>query len=512
MSVYYREMISNSGIRPEGRPRNFDHRVDLRPASLPFLMMPTLERDWDDHLKFLRENNPALFSDDRRTRLQAEKELRQAQAIEGAHFVDALYGQGTRYEIKHAMEEELMPRAERVEVERALADYILDVAASHPLENVLDNLTGLAYSLRFCHHSGCLGLRPGGERVIAWDHKCEKVRLCPHESREETQRIAEIYIPAIREELERDPALRIYYAVANPRHVPEGKLKEGKQKLFARTRDWLRDERVACPLVWNDNKNAWHHTKPFSMATAVQGALVVQEDPRSLNGNWNVHQNCLLIVKGQFPYALAWQMWGEKEHVNFQEIKKDDLMGAVLEIVKYSTRTVPEKSQGKAAKYESKAPAMTEWPHAAWLEWWAAQQGFRRTRSYGVIYAVERRRWNACTAQERFDKFFRQAQLRGHDLPVDYVYQDWCSLPEKDRAILRDVMRKPEIFSLDDVLWCGRVDYMDELRGYWIDLSAPYLNKWVALLPGDNFSNFPVKNNFETGPPPDAWRECQRVH
>lgn len=64
-------------------------------------------------------------------------------------------------------------------------------------------------------------------------------------------------------------------------------------------------------------------------------------------------------------------------NVHFEQVDPNHLTRAILEVVKYSTRTVPEKSATKAPG--TQAPAMTEWPGHLWREWWQAQQGFRRT-------------------------------------------------------------------------------------------------------------------------------------
>ena len=85
-------------------------------------------------------------------------------------------------------------------------------------------------------------------------------------------------------------------------------------------------------------------------------------------------------------------MWGANLHI--RPVNPGNLTRTVLELVKYATQPVPTKSAEKRVRRTSDAPAMTEWPAEQWIEWWRAQQRFRRTRSYGCLYALDETRWD----------------------------------------------------------------------------------------------------------------------
>jgi hypothetical protein len=76
--------------------------------------------------------------------------------------------------------------------------------------------------------------------------------------------------------------------------------------------------------------------------------------------------------------------WGAGVHI--EQIKPEGLHRSLLELCKYQVQAITTKS-GNAA--HASAPGMIDWDPQHWLEWWHANQGFRRTRSYGVLFNVE---------------------------------------------------------------------------------------------------------------------------
>jgi len=320
-------------------------------------------------------------------------------------------------EIRDGLETQCENYSRRRAAERTLADYI---------EGIEDPLGGfrlpqIVEKLRTCRCRGPIGIKPGGGHVIAWEHKCGLVRLCPDESREETMRLAEKYVPAMGAFLNEHPTHRAFYAVLTDHNFPAGRLAYGKKHFFER----FKALRAELP--------------------EVRGALVVQEDPLSASGEWNIHLNVILLVRGRFDYEKVRRLWGANVHL--QQLKGKDLVRTLLEVVKYSAQIVPTKSDEKAARHATAAPAMTEWPHARWLEWWAAQRRTRRVRSYGALYKVP--------------------------------------APEKKYS------------DMDGVRWVGAVDFDTATLAYRVD-----------LIPGDNFSAISRQSdNFRpydqaTGPPP----------
>ena len=300
---------------------------------------------------------------------------------------------------------DLEDRAARRVAEQALADYIRNVAEAEPGAAHLYGLDELAESLETCRTSGVAGQTVDGALRIAWDHKCGQVRLCPDESRTETQRVAERYVTAMKRwHQERPGRRRIIYAVFTCPNFEPGRLAHGKRFTLARFRDWMRHEYAACPVTWRtwaeDNGDGTRTIRRAPIRTrkrkipalpAIKGAMVIQEDPLSARDDWNVHLNAFLLIEGRFDYAEARALWGW--NVEFRELDASEpgaLSRAALEAVKYSAQIVPTKSAEKRARHGSDAPAMVEWPAARWVEWWGAGKGFRRLRSYGALYRLER--------------------------------------------------------------------------------------------------------------------------
>lgn len=266
------------------------------------------------------------------------------------------------------LEDELESWSERRRVERRLADYIAGIPDPHDLHGLAD----LADRLRACRCRGPVGISPQGRRVIAWDHKCRVVRLCPDEARAESMRVAEKYIPNIQRQLQAHPKRRAWYGVLTLPDARPGRLARMKRAIWAKFKRWLK-------------------TMP-----QVVGALAVLEDPLSHDGDWHVHLNVILLTHGQWSFKQAQEAWGYWVKFNKRPLDPDRLVPTLLELVKYSAMAVSEKSDEKATrrpegrcgtgKADRPAPGMTEWDHALWLEWWAAQQRHRRTRSYGLLY------------------------------------------------------------------------------------------------------------------------------
>ncbi|OWP47354.1 hypothetical protein, partial [Pseudomonas nitroreducens] len=125
------------------------------------------------------------------------------------------------------------------------------------------------------------------------------------------------------------------------------------------------------------------HTKSTQKKVGkIAGVLAVQEDPLSALGTWNGHLNLIILVEGPFDYAAFRAEWGF--NVEIKEIPLKHLASAFLEVCKYQAKAVSmgDKKDG------SNQPGMVEWEPALWLEWWRANTGFRRTRSYGVLFGV----------------------------------------------------------------------------------------------------------------------------
>ena len=224
--------------------------------------------------------------------------------------------------------------------------------------------------LRDARKTGTWGTRPNGDVVTIWDDKSGLLRLDPDEAREETQRLAERYIPALMKAAKEGAG--IHYAVFTLPNFDPGKLAKGQKDIYRKFSNMLRKQL--------DKKKLFPE---------ILGALGVVEAPLAADGSWNVHLNVLLLTRRQFEPGLykklreAWY-W----NVELKPVKADvgDLGGTFNELIKYATRPVPEKSADKASDGSTRAPAMTEWPVDRFTEWYAAQYRYRRTRSYGDLY------------------------------------------------------------------------------------------------------------------------------
>lgn len=393
-----------------------------------------------------------------------------------------LLSQCELYEFEDRMNDIAGDYQKRRELENELADYIADVAA---VANRPD-LFSISDRLANCRKTGTVGVKPDGGHIIAWDAKCGLVRLCPDESREETQRIDKFYRPEILNFKTKTYSHRLFYAVFTAENYAPGELLKGKKELFEKYKEFIKQTNQD-----KDNKK-------------ILSSLVIQEDPLSAGLDWNVHLNALLLVNGEFDYQAMRERWGGNVH--FQEIKQENdkplektISNSIRELIKYSSLIVSEKSQAKAGdKQESLfddspgfngAPGMLDWPTERFLEWWDAQQGFRRTRSYGELYALHGKRWNAMNENERLEVCVNA------DLPIGIHGRmlarcTWKEIladhPKKEKEKIKVKLRKAMIHG----------ERLDLLNVQWLGVM-----KWdgtsykVDLIQGDNFSRKIVQND-----------------
>ena len=161
------------------------------------------------------------------------------------------------------------------------------------------------------------------------------------------------------------------------------------------------------------------------MCKNLIGSLVVQEDPKGIDDNFNVHLNVMTIVNGRFDWKQFRQtfkeMYGDFD-VQIEITTEDDLpngrpgmrtiterklrkrgqlngpvtreqmlIHAMHEMVKYVCKIVGSdhprsRNDPQTAAKALEAQPMDEWPGSVWFEWYRANKGFRRTRSYGELY------------------------------------------------------------------------------------------------------------------------------
>ena len=395
-----------------------------------------------------------------------------------------------RAELQASLEVEFGAWNARREAEHALADYI---------EAISEEYAGLVARLRSCRMSGVVGRKPDGSFIATWDEKCSLVRLCPDEARTETARVVHAYVPEIRRWISRKPNRRVYFAVFTAANAQPGELAGAKQLLFEQFKDWLRHQYEACPLVLGEHGFEHARRRRLPAFPQISGALVVEEDPLSASGDWNVHLNVLLLADDWVDFGEARDVWGANLHI--RPVDPGNLTHAVLELIKYATQTVPTKSAEKRARRASDAPAMTEWPAERWIEWWRAQHGFRRTRSYRCLYALDETRWHdlplAGPRSSRLDlcrkagvptAAFKTAWRR-----IDQIHGDGSR--DKLRAVWK--AEDGEKFDINEVLWLGRILYMPG-EGYRVDLILE--NNSRSSNP-DSLGNSATKEHSNRDPP-----------
>lgn len=404
----------------------------------------------------------------------------------------------------------------RREMELLLADYIEGVARRN---NRVD-LLGIAGRLRDCRQSGPVAQKPDGGLMIAWDSKCGLVKLCPDESREETQRLNNFYNDSITDFLNEHPTHRAFYMVPTTRNYPPGELLHGKNDIFEKFNNFIRPEHEYCKVGFNEGAycvlpKRYKSIQPISKTKGdpianFKGSLVVQEDPLSSSGWWNVHLNVILLVKGELNYKKVREEWGTNLFI--QEIAIDDdvenksqaIKETILELIKYGTLIVGVKSEDKAKNGTTSAPGITDWPDPRFIEWWDSHRiptgqldkpfkTFRRVRSYGCLYAVHGKRWDAMTRKERVI-VVRDAGIEGLDAGrvarcawKDIYKDEKKKFRNSIKVKLRKAMLHGEGLDLDEVVWIGSVVFTGSGYSVSLILGDNFLSDSKRIKPPDKF-------------------------
>lgn len=262
----------------------------------------------------------------------------------------------------------------RRDAEQALAAYVQNVVIPEAALHEIEVLKKLHEGMAACRTSGQhgVGLNSKGsvvENRFQWHVKCRKSKLCPDEARLEGVRIAERYLPPVEDWLDGGSKRRAFYLVMTKPNYAVGSLHDAKRDMF---RDFV-----------NFLERIRHNKKTRRRVGNIQGALVVQEDPLSALGDWNVHLNVVLLVDGHFEWDECRKEWGGF-NIYFKQLEREDLPDTFRELCKYQAKATSVGNEHA----KTKQPGMVDWPAACWLEWWRANHGFRRTRSYGVLYGI----------------------------------------------------------------------------------------------------------------------------
>lgn len=266
----------------------------------------------------------------------------------------------------------LIKLGDRRYAERQLADKIQSCFAFDPALSRKErvNLLDRADGMLACRTDGFHGIK-NNKLVTGWKSKCGQVRLCPDEARAEGARLGGRYIPEMKK-LMTIEGMRCFYMVLTTPNVARGELRKEKRAIFSQWKRLYDRQRKASGLDIGGG--------------TIEAAFLAQEDPLSRNGEWNVHLNTLLFVKGGFDFGKVRALWGH--NVEFKELKGAGLERAMLEVVKYSVKHISgteDVLDPDTGMMVPGAPGLADFDSAAFAEWWKAGIRFRRVRTYGAL-------------------------------------------------------------------------------------------------------------------------------
>lgn len=220
--------------------------------------------------------------------------------------------------------------------------------------------------------------------AVEWMQRAGLVKLCPDDARDEGGRVARRYAPML--ELLQEEGLEVQFAVFTIPNVPAWHLGAGLDAIFNRFRREVLYART-------DGRQARSIRDKKRLFPELVGALAVLEAPLSAKGDWNVHLNVLMVFDGRPDWKAYREAWGA--NVEFRRVPAGASDAALRELIKYPLKAVAQKSAEKARPRRDRrtgeliqaAPPTIEWHPERFVEWWRAHKGFRRTRSWGVLYA-----------------------------------------------------------------------------------------------------------------------------
>lgn len=94
-----------------------------------------------------------------------------------------------------------------------------------------------------------------------------------------------------------------------------------------------------------------------------------------------------MLTTGWLDYKAFREQWGfNVEFKKHEDFSDGGMAGMFNEMIKYSVRALPEKSNDD--KHRNVAPAMVEWTGDELIEWDTAMNGYRRTRGYGSLHGL----------------------------------------------------------------------------------------------------------------------------
>jgi hypothetical protein len=303
----------------------------------------------------------------------AEK-LAEERAAESQHFLDATFDDMERVAAAAAQMKLKLPKmSERAHARDRVAEYLKRVVT--PLMSRRSHFE-LADRLLDARQSYRRGLMPDGKIIFRWDRKAGLPLLCPDDAREEAMRLSRRIVPNLMAQL-RDGAEAHFCVLTWPNAQP-GTLREVQAAIWKKFNSLMR----ACK----------RSDAPFP----ILGAVAVMESPLGAGRDWHPHLNVVFVTCGYFDYAKLRARWHWNLEIGKLHGTRQAIERSFRELVKYSCRAIPEKSDDAARRVRldrdgnelPPAPAMIEWTAREFLEWWEAHRRRRRTRTYRSLYGL----------------------------------------------------------------------------------------------------------------------------
>jgi hypothetical protein len=262
---------------------------------------------------------------------------------------------------------------ERARARDRVAQYLKEVVTPHMFRR---SHYELADRLLDARQSYQRGLMPDGKIVLRWDRKAGLPLLCPDDAREEAMRLSRRMVPNLLAQL---PDCSAHYCVLTWPNAQRGTLREVQAAIWKKFNSLMR----ACKRA----------DAPFP----IVGAVAVMESPLGWRRDWHPHLNVIFVVRGQWlDYEKLRARWHWNLHIARIPGDRAAVERSFRELIKYSCRSVPEKSAEHAELVRLDRdgreipipPPLVEWTAAEFLEWYESHRRRRRTRSYRSLYGV----------------------------------------------------------------------------------------------------------------------------
>lgn len=300
--------------------------------------------------------------------------LAEERAAESQHWLDATFGDMQRVAAAAAQMKLKLPQMnERAHARERVAEYLKRVVTPHMWRRshfeLADRLVDARQSYR-------RGLMPDGKCVLRWDRKAGLPLLCPDDAREEAMRLSRRIVPHLLSQLRE--GCEAHYAVLTWPNAQPGTLREVQDALLKKFNSMMR----ACKRA----------DAPFP----ILGAVAVMESPLGARRDWHPHLNVVFVTCGFLDYKALRERWHWNMEIGKLTGTREAIERSFRELVKYSCRAIPEKSDEHARRVRldrngnelPPAPSMVEWTAREFLEWWESHRRRRRTRTYRSLFGL----------------------------------------------------------------------------------------------------------------------------